>query len=312
MRIIDVTLRDGGHAVDFNWEMSFAKEYYEIVSDMVDYVELGYWMQSEKSINPFYNLDMDKINDITQSSKRRNVSIMIDYHYCVKDVKLYPKYDEQEEVAMIRLCSRKEDIDDAIKFGSELKTYTGLNVSFNIFNASNYSEEEITQNCTKVSTNNFDFIYFADTHGSMDLKRDINKFENGLDILIQSGKSVGIHLHDHLGKAYYNYQFANEYGFDFSDTSVRGMGKGAGNLKLEYLKVDNKLIEFINKHNELLQIHPTPWELITAKHSLTDNYAKEASAINLPIPTFINFCEWINGVDKDSYDNKLMNEFLKK
>ena len=36
----------------------------------------------------------------------------------------------------------EEDIPKALKF-SELKKYTGLNVSFNIFNSTNYSSNEL-------------------------------------------------------------------------------------------------------------------------------------------------------------------------
>ena len=109
MNIIDVTLRDGGHAVEFNWPMDFAKEYYNLISNMsdVDFVELGYWKQSEKSVNPFYNLDYKKVCEVTGEKGLNNVSIMIDYHYCSHDIRDYPQ-SNQDEIAMIRLCARKD------------------------------------------------------------------------------------------------------------------------------------------------------------------------------------------------------------
>ena len=112
MNIIDVTLRDGGHAVQFNWPMQFAQDYYSLVSslDQVRYVELGYWKQTTKSTNPFYNLNFDTICNVTQRQELNNVSIMIDYHYCSKVLEDYPT-GNQSEIAMIRICSRKEDID---------------------------------------------------------------------------------------------------------------------------------------------------------------------------------------------------------
>ena len=39
---------------------------------------------------------------------------MIDYHYCSKVLSDYPKND-QKEIAMIRICSRKEDIPKSIE-----------------------------------------------------------------------------------------------------------------------------------------------------------------------------------------------------
>ena len=48
---------------------------------------------------------------------------MIDYHYCSKKISDYPD-DSQKEIAMIRICSRKEDIPKALKFAENLKKYT--------------------------------------------------------------------------------------------------------------------------------------------------------------------------------------------
>ena len=67
MKIIDVTLRDGGHAVNFNWDISFAREHYNILSKIpeIKFIELGYWKQTKKSKHPFYNLNYDFVENIT-------------------------------------------------------------------------------------------------------------------------------------------------------------------------------------------------------------------------------------------------------
>jgi isopropylmalate/homocitrate/citramalate synthase len=66
IQIIDVTLRDGGHMVDFDWPMEFAQEYYSLMTRLrgVELVELGYWKQTEKSENPFYNLNQDVVEEL--------------------------------------------------------------------------------------------------------------------------------------------------------------------------------------------------------------------------------------------------------
>ena len=74
----------------------------------------SYWKQTSKSKNTFYNLDLKKVKKITQEKKLKNVSIMIDYHYCSKDLSDYPN-NKQKEIAMIRVCSQKEDIPNALK-----------------------------------------------------------------------------------------------------------------------------------------------------------------------------------------------------
>ena len=55
MQIVDVTLRDGGFAVDFDWPIEFARNYYKMLSKIskISYIELGYWKQTKITRNRF-------------------------------------------------------------------------------------------------------------------------------------------------------------------------------------------------------------------------------------------------------------------
>ena len=91
MQIVDVTLRDGGFTCDFDWPMEFAKEYYNLVTGFgITCMELGYWKQSSKSQNKFFNLNMDTVKEVTGGQGKNNVCVMIDYHYCSKNLSDYP------------------------------------------------------------------------------------------------------------------------------------------------------------------------------------------------------------------------------
>ena len=311
MNIIDVTLRDGGHAVDFDWPLTFARDYYNTVSLLseVSLVELGYWGQTSKSKNTFYNLDMSKVSAITGLQRRNNVSVMIDYHYCSKDLDTYPTAG-QNEISMIRLCSRKEDIDDALEFGEALKGHTGISVSFNVFNTSNYTDLELYTVARTVSRYAFDYVYFADTHGHLDLTKDFDVYRQCFHVFHSAKQKVGFHLHDHRGLAVTNYRELVKNGVDSTDTSVRGMGKGSGNLRLEHV-VDNgyslsKLAALINDYEDLLSIKPNAYELITSSVGITDNYAKYAHEIRMPIDKFVKICESVSGNDRDNFNKDLM------
>ena len=77
-----------------------------------------------------------------------------------------------------------------MEFSEKLKKYTGLNVSFNIFNTTNYSNKELRVS-KLVSKYKIDYVYFADTHGDMDLEETYKKFLKPLLILSKSGKKLG-------------------------------------------------------------------------------------------------------------------------
>lgn len=316
MEIIDVTLRDGGFTCDFDWPLEFAQEYYNLMSDLgVSCMELGYWKQSSKSKNRFFNLNMETINQITGGRGRNNVCVMIDYHYCSKNLKDYPTAD-QNEIKMIRMTARKDMIEDAYKFAVKLKKYTGLQISFNIFNTTNYTDIELDAALNIALESDFDVIGFADTHGHLNLHTDIVRYEEKFQRIKNSNKKTCFHLHNHTGKAYLNYTkcFDSPY-IDICDTSIMGLGKGAGNLKLEEVLNDEEALilnQFINKHyDSLFKKTTSPFYMITGRFGITDNYATQVIKLNIPMEIFISFCSTIKGLNRDNFNKNLLENYIK-
>ena len=316
LKILDVTLRDGGFTCDFDWPIDFAREYYNLMCELgINFVELGYWKQSAKSQNRFYNLNQELVNQITGGKGRKNVSVMIDYHYCSKNLNDYP-LDNQDEIKLIRMTARKDMIHDAFEFAVDLKKHTNLGVSFNIFNITTYSDDELNRVLDKVLDADFEYVYMADTHGHLDLSKDIERYESKFKRIKEAGRKTGFHLHDHTGKAYMNYLKCLESPYiDSCDTSIMSLGKGAGNLKLENV-LDNRkamlLNEFIFKYYDaLFKKTVSPYYIVTGRFGITDNYASQAHRLKVPMKTFVDFCETISGLYVDNFDKNLLESFLK-
>lgn len=316
MQLVDVTLRDGGFTCDFDWPLEFAQEYYNLVSNLgVNCMELGYWKQTSKSKNRFFNLNMETVKQITGGQGKKNVCVMIDYHYCSKDLNDYPT-SSQNEIRMIRMTARKDMIDDAFDFALKLKKHTGLEIAFNIFNTTNYTDIELNTVLDKVLQSNFDIIGFADTHGHLNLNNDITRYEQKFKKIKESGKKTCFHLHNHTGKAYMNYVKCSESPYiDICDTSIGGLGKGAGNLKLEEVLEDDKALLlniFINKYyNKLFKKTISPYYIVTGRFGITDNYATQALKLKLNMDTFNKFCSTISGLNKDNFNKLLLEEYIK-
>ena len=313
--IVDVTLRDGGFTCDFDWPMEFAQEYYNLMSKLgVSYVEMGYWKQTKKSKNRFFDLNMDTINEVTGGQGKNNVSVMIDYHYCSKDLNDYPT-TKQNEIKMIRMTCRKDMVQEGYEFAVKLKQHTGLDIAFNLFNTTNYTDDELNSALDIVLDSDFDIIGFADTHGHLNLHRDIKRYEKFFKRIKDSGKKTCFHLHNHTGKAYMNYIKCLESPYvDFCDTSVMSLGKGAGNLKLENVLEDDKsllLNEFIHKYYEsLFKKTVSPYFMVTGRYGITDHYAVQARKLNLDMNTFSNFCSTVVGLYRDNFDKTLLEDYL--
>ena len=315
MNIIDVTLRDGGFTCDFDWPIEFAQEYYQLLSKLnVDLMELGYWKQTVKSRNRFFNLNMDTIKEVTQDRGNKNVSVMIDYSYCSKDLNDYPT-DNQNEIKLIRMTCRKDMIDDGVQFARSLKEYTGLDIAFNMFNTTNYTDEELDSTLDVVLKYDFDIIGFADTHGHLDLNVDIDRYEKRFKMIKESGKRTAFHLHNHTGKAYTNYvKCVDSPYIDICDTSIMALGKGAGNLKLDNVLCDDDaflLNDFILKYyDSLFKKTVSPYYLVTGRYGITDHYATQARKYKLTMKEFSPFCKTVSGLDRDNFDKKLLEEYL--
>ena len=313
MNIIDVTLRDGGHQVDFDWPDDFAKLHINnsIKSPTVDFVELGYWKQTAKSRNRFYNLNEQSLEELNSGDHSySNYSLMVDCHYCSHDISDYPS-KENIGIGLVRVCSRSEDIHKSCLLAERIKLRTGAKISLNFFNITNYSHNQLNQCISSASQSGADFIYFADTHGTLDLMKEFNKYRDLASIVRSYGIAAGFHLHDHSGKAYFNYRLLSSAGFDSTDASLGGMGKGDGNLRLEHIinPIEScDLLQELIVYKDFLQMHPSPYGIISSAFSITDYYALQAQKTSMPLEKFCSKASLIKGIDKDNFNSHCLSD----
>ena len=313
MKILDCTLRDGGFINDFNWDIVFATNYYQLMCSFnLPYVELGYWGQTAKSKNRFYNLNSKDVDQIIGVEKKKNAVVIIDYHYCNKDLNTYP-CKQSSPVTMIRITSRKQDIDDALKFAEKLYVKTNIDISFQIINCTNYSRQDLEKTIEIILKCKFMYIYFADSHGNLNLNLDYDKYRDSIEKIKYQGVGVGFHLHNHTGRALTNYYICKNRDIDIIDTSILGLGKGGGNLKLEDVIINEyfiRLLEFVQYETKHLQLNKKIYlyNLITGRLGVTDNYAKYAFENNLPLTKFYQDCLQLREEKKDIFDKLNLEE----
>ena len=312
MKFIDVTLRDGGHQHGFNWPLEFVERYLNSINSFseIEFVELGYWKQSGKFDGAFYSIEEKLLSSICKMTKKK-LSIMVDYHYCSHNVGDFPSISDFNELGLIRVCLRKEDIVEGCRFVNELKKYTNCKISINFFNITNYNNDDLKYACETAANSNADFMYFADTHGGLDLVENIRMFQQYTKLIKKIGMIPGLHLHDHSGKAYFNYRNLLSAGFDSTDVSLGGLGKGLGNLKLEYvfdLRGREHILDHLITDRDLFHMPSGPYGVLTARDSITDHYAVEAERRGFAPSEFAKRLEGIAGSSKDNYNNEIFSD----
>jgi len=313
LKLVDVTLRDGGHQLGFAWPLEFVRDYLAIMLDIsqIDFIEIGYWKQSGKFDGRFYSVD-EELLELLAPGDSRKIGIMIDFHYCNKSLDAYPS-GEGLAPGLIRLTSRKEDFERALDFLGKLKRHTGALTSLNIFNISNYSRLEILRAINLAATKPPDFIYFADTHGSVDLEDRGAEFAEYARRITDIGSEPGFHLHNHTGKAFFNYRLLGELGYTITDGSINGLGKGLGNLALEHVVAGGEKIEILElwrQYDSLFEMPTSPFGVVTGTFSTADHYADQAVQLGLDIRSFGSFVERLEVSQKDNYDRNAMLRYL--
>lgn len=315
MRLMDVTLRDGGHQVGFEWSDKFVLELCEVLAEpqrLVEYVELGYWGQTGKYSGSYYQLSKEKLRrDLVPHFKPElKISVMTDFHYRLRDLDAYPGL--ADGVHLIRLTARREEIVEATEFALQLMQSKGVEMSLNLFNISNYTHEELLSAIRNIPEG-FSFVYLADTHGALNLALDGERFGEYSMAIRAKGSAPGFHLHDHGGFALSNYMELEGLGFEIADASVAGLGKGLGNLRLEHV-VDQRglirVLDFIYRNKSQLAMPDAPLGLIGARMSVADHYSLQADELRVSAGRFVQFVESLSVSQRDNYNPHLLTEWL--
>jgi 4-hydroxy 2-oxovalerate aldolase len=132
-------------------------------------------------------------------------------------------------VRMLRLCMDNERPELTCDYIRRAKD-AGLIVTLNLTRISQQPLRQLLSAAELARDAGTDVLYLADSNGALTPPR----VENLVCMVREvGGINVGFHAHDNLGLAMSNSIAAMDGGATFFDASLRGMGKGAGNLKLE-------------------------------------------------------------------------------
>ena len=239
IKLLDCTLRDGGYIN--NWKFGENNINY-IISNLnssnVDFIELGY-LDSKK----IYDSNYSKYNTLNDMNFEDNKKYLCMINYGDFDIDSLPEYNDDLMVRGIRLAFHKKDYEEAMKCAEKIKE-KGYIVFIQPMVTSLYSEEELDRLVNDVNKLQPYALYFADSFGTMkeeDVSKYIDKFDNNVDEKI----NLGFHSHNNLQLSLSNvsYFIKNVKKHNvIIDSTVYGMGRGAGNLATELI------VDYLNKN----------------------------------------------------------------
>lgn len=291
IRVLDVTLRDGGCVNDFNFgEVYIEKIITALEASGVDIIELGYIddVKGSETGRTKY-IDEQVITKHVLKHKRPDTSYVVMMDYGTFDVnKLQPR--TVDSIDGIRIAFHKKNMKDIVRVAKIIKE-KGYDYYLQPMITLRYSDYELLDLITLVNNELSDAsaFYIVDSFGEMrlnDMERIMNLVDHNLNPVI----TLGFHSHNNLQMSYSNsvalLQFPTTRNI-ILDSSIMGMGKGAGNLNTELLL--EHLSKFYGKNYKISPLLEVIDKVINQIHSeFYWGYAVEyyLSAINHCSPSY--------------------------
>lgn len=328
--VLDCTLRDGGYCN--LWQ--FGKENIEyIISSLIeaniDIVECGFLTKKGT-----YNSDFSLFDSILGAERfikqRKNTSFALMVNYGEIDIDEIPQYSGGF-IDTIRVAFHKKDVSGALPF-CEALCKKGYKIFIQAMLSLNYSEEEFISLIDEVNKFTPYAFYIVDSFGVM--KTDsLVLLMNIVEKRLNESTIIGFHSHNNMQLSYSNAQMfcsLAERRKIIIDSSIMGMGRGAGNLNtelfIEYLNdkygtsyILKPLLQTIDGViNTFYQKNPWGYTLpnyLSAKHNLHPNYArflddKKTLSVKDVDEIFASFIDEKKANYDEEYISKLYLEYM--
>ena len=232
-KILDCTIRDGGFVNNWEFSHEYILKLLKNCSDSGLYCfEAGY-ISNKDNVNIGRNVPLDYIKNIKKNNNINcKISVMIDtWTY---DFSKLP-HKNQTQFDIIRLCTYLKDLNN-IKEIIQIVKSLDYEVSINIMCCSKIvlNEYQIVKNFMRENFNFIDYCYFADSLGSMTPSKTRTLFKEFTELANKTNICLGFHAHN-KETSLANVLEAIDNGAGIVDATLRGMGRGCGNLKLEII-----------------------------------------------------------------------------
>lgn len=242
IQILDCTLRDGGYINDFNFGKTGIRKIIEKLTFAgVDIIETGFLEDG------VYNPDCSVYNTVEQIAEflpidhghSMYVAMACYGEYCLDQLSRY----DGKSIDGIRVTFHYNEIEEALDYCRQIQD-KGYKVFVQPVGTSSYTDEQLLTLIKSVNQMRPYSFYLVDTLGLMH-KKEVLRFFYLINHNLAKGIHMGFHSHNNLQLSFSNCQALASVESDRTislDSSVYGMGRGAGNLNTELIA------NYLNEH----------------------------------------------------------------
>ncbi|MCF4102673.1 aldolase catalytic domain-containing protein [Gillisia sp. M10.2A] len=232
LMILDCTLRDGGYYTNWDFKQEIVDTYFATLNNLpIDYIEIGYRsLPSKKYAGAYYYLPEFLLKECRGKSSKKLAIILNEKEISSRDVAnlLQPCVGI---IDLVRIAVDPKNFNRAVHLAKTIKDL-GFKTAFNLMYASNWKNLFEIDADIEILNEVVDYFYVVDSFGGM-LPEEVET----LFIKLQQYLIIplGFHGHNNLELAFANTLASISAGASIVDATVFGMGRGAGNLKMELL-----------------------------------------------------------------------------
>ena len=242
MRLLDCTLRDGGYYNGWDFPTDLVRRYVRgLTSAGIDTIELGFrsldadgYLGALAHTTDVYLAGLE-LPDTTAFGVMLNAKELVGFgadSSAAIDRLFAPASDSP--LSLVRIAATQSEVEGlsaAVERLHELGYRTGVNL-MQVHALSSVDLENFGSWARSVGA---EVAYFADSFGVLN-PSDIRPIASALAEGFQG--PIGCHLHDNRALAMANTLAAIDAGVTWVDGTIRGMGRGPGNARTEYLAVE--------------------------------------------------------------------------
>ncbi len=238
IKVLDCTIRDGGLMNNHQFEDRIVKAVYDTcVQAGIDYMEIGYKASRRNIVVGEYGCwkyckeeDIRRIVEDNPTSLK--LSIMADAEKCDYKQDISPK--KESVIDMVRVATYIHHIPLALDMVKDAND-KGYETTINLMAISTVPERELDEALELLAESEAGAIYLVDSFGSLYSEQVHYLVKKYFRYAKPTQKEVGIHMHNNLQLAFANTIEGIILGANMLDSTIAGLGRGAGNCPTELL-----------------------------------------------------------------------------
>ena len=253
LKILDCTLRDGGYYNNWDFSKELIEEYLQAMSAAkIEYVEIGFrFLKKDIYLGPCAYTTPSFLETLN-IPKNLKIGIMIN----AKDIisnnfsnaeidKIFFQFSRKKKISFVRFACHLNEVKKIALICNRLNK-KNIITAINLMQISEIKDKEIEDTLRLLSKSKLDLFYFADSLGNLEPHNIIH-----IANLIKRNwkKDIGFHAHDNMSRALINGVAAFENGVNWIDSTVTGMGRGAGNIQTEFALM--QFTKNLNKNSDI-------------------------------------------------------------